>query len=325
MREKRLLMDKPSVIIRNKSKVTINEAAYGTLCTIPQESKSEAHTWVQNGDEIPAQVGKAGKINYTCEICAAEKSEEIPAVNAIPQAAVTVPAPSNGGKAAVATIAAEDCDVTLTEWFEGGNDVYIDDDFAQDKTYTIEVTLVALGNNTFTDSTAFTVNGMAAKVIYKTANSVTLSYTFTPVEQHKHTAAAEWSRDTSHHWKACSFAGCGAVIEETRAAHDFAWIVDQAATETAAGKKHEEWVSSSPLSRRPPQPPLHRRKTAGNAAAARSSAENSAPNVDRRSPSRCRQVHGNAHAALPQRANSVPNAAHKSPQMPTAGPAHAAL
>ena len=34
--------------------------------------------------------------------------------------------------------------------------------------------------------------------------------------------------------------GCGVVIENSKAAHDFKWVIDKAATATESGSKHEE-------------------------------------------------------------------------------------
>ena len=48
-----------------------------------------------------------------------------------------------------------------------------------------------------------------------------------------------WKSDETGHWKECTVSGCGAIIEKaTHTAGD--WIIDKAATETAAGVKHRE-------------------------------------------------------------------------------------
>lgn len=59
----------------------------------------------------------------------------------------------------------------------------------------------------------------------------------TGTESHEVTG---WSSNATHHWRSCTTYGCCATIEKTRAAHDFKWVVDRAATSTANGLKHEE-------------------------------------------------------------------------------------
>lgn len=53
----------------------------------------------------------------------------------------------------------------------------------------------------------------------------------------KHTGGAYQSDEVSH-WKNCTV--CGQLIASTKKAHSFQWIVEQEATEEAAGKQHEE-------------------------------------------------------------------------------------
>lgn len=52
--------------------------------------------------------------------------------------------------------------------------------------------------------------------------------------EHTHSYRA-WGRNEEAHWKECE---CGASIEV--APHSFTWVIDEPATETAAGLKHEE-------------------------------------------------------------------------------------
>ena len=49
-----------------------------------------------------------------------------------------------------------------------------------------------------------------------------------------------WKTDATYHWKECTVVACGVVIDSTKAEHNFEWKVDTAATEDAAGVKHEE-------------------------------------------------------------------------------------
>lgn len=53
-----------------------------------------------------------------------------------------------------------------------------------------------------------------------------------------HTGGLGWKSDGDNHWHVCT--GCGVVIENSKAAHDFKWVIDKAATATESGSKHEE-------------------------------------------------------------------------------------
>lgn len=53
--------------------------------------------------------------------------------------------------------------------------------------------------------------------------------------------ASDWKSDDTKHWKECTVVGCGAIIDNSKAAHTAGdWITDTAATATAAGTKHKE-------------------------------------------------------------------------------------
>jgi len=51
-----------------------------------------------------------------------------------------------------------------------------------------------------------------------------------------HTEGTTWQKDADNHWKACTVCN----KELNKAAHEFQWVVDSAATEDATGLKHEE-------------------------------------------------------------------------------------
>ncbi|MCM1082913.1 MAG: Ig-like domain-containing protein [Clostridium sp.] len=50
----------------------------------------------------------------------------------------------------------------------------------------------------------------------------------------------DWQTDETNHWKNCTTVGCGVLIESTKTAHTYKWVVDKAATEDETGLKHEE-------------------------------------------------------------------------------------
>ena len=53
-------------------------------------------------------------------------------------------------------------------------------------------------------------------------------------------SVSDWKSDNTNHWKECTVVGCGVIIEDSKAAHDFKWVVDKEATATQKGSKHEE-------------------------------------------------------------------------------------
>ena len=57
------------------------------------------------------------------------------------------------------------------------------------------------------------------------------------IDKIPHDSNLTWKNDADNHWHECS---CGEVLD--KAAHDFKWVVDKAATEEETGLKHEECV-----------------------------------------------------------------------------------
>ena len=53
--------------------------------------------------------------------------------------------------------------------------------------------------------------------------------------EHTHSYGSDWKNDADNHWHECS---CGDKAD--KAAHDFKWVIDKAATKEATGIKHEE-------------------------------------------------------------------------------------
>ena len=69
-----------------------------------------------------------------------------------------------------------------------------------------------------------------------TAQTCTVcGYVIAPALGHQHSYGTTYSSDANNHWNTCA---CGAKDNVT--AHDFEWVVDKPATESAAGSKHEE-------------------------------------------------------------------------------------
>ena len=62
------------------------------------------------------------------------------------------------------------------------------------------------------------------------------------VGDHKHTYGDSWYSDANSHWHQCTAERCPALSDSTKdlESHTFVWMVDQAATTTQTGLKHEE-------------------------------------------------------------------------------------
>lgn len=54
----------------------------------------------------------------------------------------------------------------------------------------------------------------------------------------KHTPKDGYLSDANSHWQICSH--CAAVVDSTKAAHSYKWVVDKKPTETATGVKHQQ-------------------------------------------------------------------------------------
>ena len=52
---------------------------------------------------------------------------------------------------------------------------------------------------------------------------------------------SDWKSDADNHWKECTVAGCGVIIDGSKVAHTASdWIIDTPATATTSGSKHKE-------------------------------------------------------------------------------------
>ena len=52
---------------------------------------------------------------------------------------------------------------------------------------------------------------------------------------------SDWKSDADNHWKECTVAGCGVIIDGSKVAHTASdWIIDTPATATTSGTKHKE-------------------------------------------------------------------------------------
>ncbi|MGM9664445.1 MAG: hypothetical protein ACI3XF_06350, partial [Eubacteriales bacterium] len=106
--------------------------------------------------------------------------------------------------------------------------------FAENKTYTVIITLEADGENTFASSIVSALINNETATVLSGAGTKTLkiSYTF-PAMTHTHKAGSEWISDSTQHWHVCT---CGEKIELS--AHTFSeWKIVKEATATEKGSK----------------------------------------------------------------------------------------
>ncbi len=106
--------------------------------------------------------------------------------------------------------------------------------FAENKTYTVIITLEADGENTFASSIVSALINNETATVLSGAGTKTLkiSYTF-PAMTHTHKAGSEWISDSTQHWHVCT---CGEKIELS--AHTFSeWKIVKEATASESGTK----------------------------------------------------------------------------------------
>ena len=135
-----------------------------TACKMTDGStytETAEHTWVWVVDQ-EAALGQPGKQHEECTGCPARRSENtvIPMLTAISAVNVTVTAPVKGAAPGTATTADTTYSVAATDW-----DPTVSSTFAGGTKYTVKVSLEAIGNNRFTNSTTFQINGKTATVV----------------------------------------------------------------------------------------------------------------------------------------------------------------
>lgn len=136
-----------------------------TVCKMTDGStytETAEHTWVWVVDQ-EAALGQPGKQHEECTGCHAKRSENtvIPALTAISAVNVTVTAPVKGAAPEDAmTVAGSPYSVAATDW-----EPIVSGTFAGGTKYTVKVSLEAIGNNRFTNSTTFQINGKTATVV----------------------------------------------------------------------------------------------------------------------------------------------------------------
>ena len=141
-------------------------------------TETAEHTWVWVVDQ-EAALNQPGKQHEECTGCHEKRSVNtvIPALTAISAVNVTVTAPVKGATPGTATTADTTYSVAATDW-----EPTVSGTFAGGTKYTVKVSLEATGNNRFTDTTTFQINGKAATIVTKSGEEAVITLTFDATE-----------------------------------------------------------------------------------------------------------------------------------------------
>ena len=132
-------------------------------------------------------------------------------------------------------------DVPVAAWYSDGgaySTLPTITAFKSGKKYVYAVMLLPERGYTFSSGFAATVNGNAVTAVPAADGYLSLpnAKTITPTEDfHTHSYGTNWKSDTHNHWYECA---CGDKADI--AAHTFKWVIDNEATTTEKGSKHEE-------------------------------------------------------------------------------------
>ena len=134
-------------------------------CSVCKGKVEASHVESSKITDTPAGIGTMGAWHTECVDCGKEMSSgTFPALTAIPAVNVTVTAPVKGAAPGIATTAdTTTYSVAYTDW-----EPIVSSTFAGGTKYTVKVSLEATGDNRFTDTTTFQINGKAATIVTNT-------------------------------------------------------------------------------------------------------------------------------------------------------------
>ena len=127
-----------------------------------------------------AGIGTEGTWHTECVDCGKPMNTgTFPALTAISAVNVTVTAPVKGATPEDAmTVAGSSYSVAATDW----EPPTVSSTFAGGTKYTVKVSLEVIGNNCFTDTTTFQINGKAATIVTKNGEEAVITLTFDATE-----------------------------------------------------------------------------------------------------------------------------------------------
>ena len=139
---------------------TTDDAKHYKECSVCGHKVVATHVESSKITVIPAGIGTEGTWKTECVDCGKEMNTgTFPALTAISAVNVTVTAPVKGAAPGTATTADTTYNVAATDW-----EPTVSSAFAGGTKYTVKVSLEATGNNRFTDTTTFQINGKKAKL-----------------------------------------------------------------------------------------------------------------------------------------------------------------
>ena len=148
-------------------------------CSVCKGKVEAPHVESSKITVTPAGIGTEGTWKTECVDCGKPMNTgTIPALAAISAVNVTVTAPVKGATPEDAmTVAGSPYSVAATDW-----EPIVSSTFAGGTKYTVKVSLEATGNNRFTDTTTFQINGKAATIVTNTGEEAVITLTFDATE-----------------------------------------------------------------------------------------------------------------------------------------------
>ena len=148
-------------------------------CSVCKGKVEASHVESSKITVTPAGIGTEGTWKTECVDCGKQMNTgTFPALTAISEVNVTVTAPVKGATPEDAmTVAGSPYSVAATDW-----EPIVSSTFAGGTKYTVKVSLEATGNNRFTDTTTFKINGKAATIVTKRGEEAVITLTFDATE-----------------------------------------------------------------------------------------------------------------------------------------------
>ena len=148
-------------------------------CSVCKGKVEATHVESSKITVTPAGIGTEGTWKTECVDCGKQMNTgTIPALTAISAVNVTVTAPVKGAAPEDAmTVAGSPYSVAATDW-----EPIVSSTFAGGTKYTVKVSLETIGNNRFTNATAFQINGKTATVVTKSGEDAVITLTFDATE-----------------------------------------------------------------------------------------------------------------------------------------------
>ena len=159
---------------------TADDTKHYKECSVCKGKVEASHVESSKITDTPAGIGTMGAWHTECVDCGKEMSAgTFPALTAIPTVNVTVTAPvKDAAPEDAMTVAGSPYSVADTAW----EPPIVSGTFAGGTKYTVKVSLEATGNNRFTDTTTFQINGKTATVVTKSGEDAVITLTFDATE-----------------------------------------------------------------------------------------------------------------------------------------------